>query len=103
MASVGDPDLCLDRGPTGGLHLGPGPVQGPGPGALQEGVGGPDMEVDIEQGHQHLRVMMEPRPTMLTWKKLGCFWSQALLSSVKFMELVWLPAPAPLADLFLAW
>ena len=40
----GDPDLYLDRGPTGGHP--PGPVQGAGPEALQGGVGGPDVEVD---------------------------------------------------------
>ena len=76
----GDPDPFLDRGPTGDLHQGPdqGPVQGAIPEALQEGVGGPDVEVDIGRGQHHLIVMVELRPTMLILKKLVCFRSQAL-------------------------
>ena len=74
----GDPDLCLDRGPTGGLHpgQGQGPVKGAVPEPLQEGVGGPNVGVDTGQGQQHLLVMV--RPTKLILKKLGCSWSQAL-------------------------
>ena len=72
----GDPDLYLDRGPTGGLP--PGPVQGAAPEALQEGVGGPGVEVDTGRGQGHLPVMVELRLTMLTLRKLVCFWGQAL-------------------------
>ena len=76
----GDPDLYLNRGPTGGLHPGPGPgpVQGAVPGALQEGVGGPGVGVDIGRDQQHLPVMVRLRPTRLILKKLVCSWSQAL-------------------------